>query len=226
MAVRSYFSQIFATSPINGIEQHMSRVHACAEQLVPFFQAACAGDYDEAANVHQKIDDLEHQADDIKRKLRLNLPQTLFMPVARVDLLDLITAQDRIANRGKDISGLILGRKLPIPEATRDLFLSFVQRAVDASAQANKTVSELNELFESGFRGTEVGIMEGMIATLDEIESDTDRIEVEIRELLYTVEEQYSPVDVMFLYKTIDGIGELANRAQTVGSRLQLILAR
>ncbi len=226
MAVRNYFSQIFASSPINGIGQHMQKVHDCANELPEFIDAACLSDFTAARKVHEQIEELEHAADDIKRKLRLNLPQTIFMPVARADLLDLITAQDRIANRTKDISGLILGRKLPIPDVIQDNLREFTQRSVDASAQAFKSVSELSELFESGFRGTEVQVMEAMIATLDEIESDTDRLEVEIREKLYTVEDQYSPIDVMFLYKTIDGIGEIANLSQTVGSRLQLILAR
>lgn len=226
MPVRSYFSQIFATSPISGIEQHMSKVRACAEELIPFFEAVCAGNYEKARGLYDRIDDLEHEADDIKRKLRLNLPQSLFMPVARADLLDLITSQDRVANRAKDIAGLIVGRSLPIPGPTQELFQSFVSRAVDAAGQADKTVAELSELFESGFRGKEVDVMEDMIATLDEIESDTDRIEIEIREKLYSVEADFPPVDVMFLYKTIDGIGEIANLSQTVGSRLQLILAR
>ena len=34
------------------------------------------------------------------------------------------------------------------------------------------------------------------------------------------------PVDVIFLYKIIDWIGDLANRAQTVGGRLQILIAR
>ena len=204
----------------------MSKVHECASELIPFIDAAIRADFKTARKVHETIEDLEHAADNIKRQLRLNLPKTIFMPVARADLLDLITAQDRIANRSKDISGLILGRQLPFPEVTRDLFQAFTARAVDASAQACKTVGELGELFESGFRGTEVQVMEEMIATLDEIESDTDRIEVEVRDKLYTIEKEYSPIDVMFMYKTIDDIGELANLAQTVGARLQLILAR
>ncbi|MGB1581654.1 MAG: TIGR00153 family protein [Nevskiales bacterium] len=226
MPIRNYVSQIFARSPITGIEQHMSHVHDCAQQLPGFIDAACRGDFSTAANIHAQIEEFEHNADDIKRNLRMNLPKTVFMPVARADLLDLITAQDRVANRVKDISGLILGRKLSIPEDTHQTFKEFSQRAVDAIAQAHNTVGELSELFESGFRGAEVEIMEGMIEKLDSIESDTDQMEVQIREHLYAVEDQYSPIDMMFLYKIIDEIGELANLAESVGSRLQQILAR
>ncbi|MDX1496900.1 MAG: TIGR00153 family protein [Salinisphaeraceae bacterium] len=226
MPIRNYVSQIFARSPITGIEQHMSQVHECAQLLPGFIDAACQGDFNKAADIHKKIEEFEHAADDIKRNLRMSLPKTVFMPVARADLLDLITAQDRIANRVKDISGLILGRKLSIPSDVHDDFKEFSQRAVDTTNQANKTVGELSELFESGFRGAEVDIMEGMIEQLDAIESDTDQMEVQIREHLYSVEDQYAPIDMMFLYKIIDEIGELANLAESVGSRLQQILAR
>lgn len=35
-----------------------------------------------------------------------------------------------------------------------------------------------------------------------------------------------TPIDVMFLYRVIELIGDLADVAQRVGSRLQILLAR
>ena len=43
---------------------------------------------------------------------------------------------------------------------------------------------------------------------------------------LAKLEKSLPPVDVMFLYKVIDWIGDLGDRAQQVGSRLELMLAR
>ena len=57
-------------------------------------------------------------------------------------------------------------------------------------------------------------------------EQHTDILEREIRSQLFAVEAQLPPVDVMFLYKIIDQIGELADNAERVGGRLQLLLAR
>ena len=34
------------------------------------------------------------------------------MPVDRADVLELLTQQDRIANKAKDISGRVIGRQL------------------------------------------------------------------------------------------------------------------
>ena len=62
--------------------------------------------------------------------------------------------------------------------------------------------------------------------TLDEIEGDTDEIQVKVRAELYAIEAQLNPVDVMFLYRIFDWIGDLADLSQRVGSRLELMLAR
>ncbi len=65
-----------------------------------------------------------------------------------------------------------------------------------------------------------------MIHMLDEIERDTDRMQVRVRAELAAVERDLHPVDVMFIYKVIDWIGDLGDRAQKVGSRLELLLAK
>ena len=43
---------------------------------------------------------------------------------------------------------------------------------------------------------------------------------------LAQLETELPPIDVMFLYKIIDWTGDLGDRAQQVGSRLELLLAR
>ena len=46
------------------------------------------------------------------------------------------------------------------------------------------------------------------------------------RKILFRLEKDLPPVDVIFLYKIIDWIGDLADRASRVGGYLQLLLAR
>ena len=83
-----------------------------------------------------------------------------------------------------------------------------------------------HELVETGFRGTEVKLVSSMIQKLDNLETETDRIQVQIRSELVQYESELPPIDVMFMYKVIDAIGDLGDRAQQVGSRLELLLAR
>ena len=101
-----------------------------------------------------------------------------------------------------------------------------LRRSVDAADQASKTVNELDELYEVGFVGKEVSVMQSYINTLDKIENETDKLEIAVRAVLFRLEKALDPVEVMFLYKVIDLTGDLADTSQRVGSRLQLLLAR
>jgi predicted phosphate transport protein (TIGR00153 family) len=222
---RSPISGLFGSSPFKPLQEHMASVQECTAQLLPYFDAVLTKDWDEAARQQKKISELEEHADSLKRSLRLRLPNTLFMPVARRDLLEILTMQDKVANKAKDIAGLILGRKMEFPESLHPQIREFVARSIDASAQAQTAINELDELVEAGFRGNEVKLVESMIHKLDEIEHDTDTMQVLIRAGLATVEKELPPVDVMFQYKIIDWIGDLGDRAQQVGSRLELLLA-
>lgn len=222
----NYVYRMFGSSPVRPIQEHMKSVHACAAELVGFFEAVIAQDQAGIKAAQQAVVTLEHDADKLKKSLRLSLPKGLFLPVSRRDLLDMLTMQDNIANKSKDIAGLMLGRQMVLPENMAPLFLIYVKRSVDAIEQARTAINELDELVETGFRGKEVEVVEKMIRRLNQIESDTDEIQVNIRAELFKIEKEMPPVDVMFIYRIIEWVGELADLAQRVGSRLQLMLAK
>ncbi|QKK03423.1 MAG: TIGR00153 family protein [Pseudomonadota bacterium] len=226
MCPTGYISRVFGKSPVRPLQQHFEQAACCALELPNFIQATYAGQWDEAAASRKRIVELEHAADDLKRELRLNLPSGLFMPVARTDVLEMLSVQDRIANKARDISGLMMGRRMRVPDALQGLYLSFVERSLDAVQQARKTVNELDELFETGFRGSEIDLVMGMIKELDQIENDSDSLQVELRARLFEIEKTLPSIDVMFLYKVIDWTGDLGDLAQRVGSRLHLMIAR
>jgi predicted phosphate transport protein (TIGR00153 family) len=216
---------IFGSSPVDPLEKHIGIAYNCAKQLRGFFAAVIKEDWDEASRVRDEIERLEHKADDLKKTIRLRLPKSLFMPVPREDLLELLLVQDKIANRTKDVSGLVLGRKMRLPAEIADDFVDFVSRNIDAAKQARKSVRELDELFTAGFRGAEVVLVEAMIEELDRIETDTDDRQAALRSSLYTIEKSLDPVDAMFLYKVIELTGEIADMAERVGRRLELLLS-
>ena len=218
-------ANIFGSSPVQPLEKHVDIAYRCTKELNGFFAAVVAGDWDKASAARDRITKLEHDADDLKKKIRLRLPKSLFMPVPREDLLELLLVQDKMANRTKDVSGLVFGRKMQIPEPIAEEFLEFVRRNVDAAKQARKSVRELDELFTSGFRGAEVTLVESLIEELDAIETDTDDRQAALRTALFAVEGDLEPVNVMFLYRVIELTGEIADMAERVGRRLELLLS-
>lgn len=220
------FLNLFGRSPIGPMQQHMAKAHECAAQLIPFIDALMAEDWVEAERIQQQISHLEREADQMKKNIRVSLPNSLFLSVPRSDLLELLSVQDKVANRAKDIAGLMLGRKMKIHPDVQPAFRSFVVRSVDASAQALKAIGELSDLMETSFAGREVKLVENLIDELERIEHDTDEMQIKLRAALYQREAVLPPVDVMFTYQVIEWIGDVADRAERVGNRLGIIMAR
>jgi len=226
MVRKSSITSMFAGSPVRPLQQHMEKVHECVAHLIPFFQAVVAKDYEKVAKEQQKIHKLEVAADDLKHELRIHLPNSLFMPMPRERILDIVTTQDQIANKSKDIAGVVEGRKIEIPTQISAIFMGYVESSVAASAQALTIVNELDELVEVGFRGREVATVEDMIDELDKLEYETDKLEKQIRAALFVFEKELHPIDAIFLYQIIDWVGNIADISQRVGARLELLLAR
>ena len=217
---------LFAKSPMKPLQRHVVCVNECCSLLIPFFETCATGDWEKANELRAQISHLEKEADVLKREIRLKLPRGLFMPVDRTDMLGLLTQQDKLANLAKDIAGRVVGRQLEIPSSMQDAFLAYVQRCLDAANQAQEVISELDELLETGFKGREVTLVAEMINKLDIIEDDTDELQIQLRQQLMSIEHKYNPIDVMFLYKILEWVGGIADQAQRVGSRLELMLSR
>ncbi|MCB1827087.1 MAG: TIGR00153 family protein [Coxiellaceae bacterium] len=216
---------MFARSPIRPLQQHMEKAQYCAEMLLPYFDAVLQDDWNKVHELQQEISRNEREADHLKTDFRLHLPKGLFLPVPRTDLLELLSKQEYIANKSKDIAGIILGRKMKIPNQIANQFRNYLERSIDASRQAKKAIDELDELMESGFRGKEVELVEEMIGELDKIEHDTDQMQIKLRQDLFNIEKSLEPIEVMFLYKIIEEIGVLADVSQEAGGRLRMLTA-
>ncbi len=220
------FSRIFASSPFARIQEHIEVTDACVESLLTFMQFALEQDWEQAEQERKKINQLENEADDLKRYIRSHLPKSLFMPISRDDIFELVTIQDKIANRAKDISGIVLGRKMIIPASLKSIMLEFIKTGVDAANFTKKAIFQLDDLVESGFADKYSNSLEGLIKELDEIENTADTLQIQIRAHLMEIEKDMYPVDVMFLYKIIDWIGDLSDRSLRVGNKIQILLAR
>ncbi len=223
---KNYFSKIFSQSPFTAMQEHMDIVNQCVHLLTPLFKATLKQDHKKAREIYKDIGKLENKADVLKKKLRLQMPKGLFMPVARRDLLELLLVQDQAANKAKDVGGLVSGRKMVFPDQLVPLLPEYVKRCEDACRQAKKVINKLDELVETGFAGLEVEVVASFINELDSIEKDTDKMQIKIRTTLMKAEKDLPPIDVMFFYKVIEGIGEVADISQRIGSRVELMLAK
>jgi predicted phosphate transport protein (TIGR00153 family) len=197
-----------------------------AAQLLPdLFEACEKSDWDAVADIYKQISEAERSADKLKRSVRRHLPKSLFLPVPRSDLLALVGIQDHVANTSKDIAGLIMGRHIRFPDDLQPKVQEFVTACVAVSGQALKAIQELDELLQVGFSGREVKRVEDMLKTLDNLEQVTDKQQIKLRAKLFKIEKDMPPVDVIFYYQIISLLAAVADDAESVGDRLQILLA-
>jgi predicted phosphate transport protein (TIGR00153 family) len=226
MAVISPFMQLFGQSPFKPLQEHMCIVVQCANEVPGLFEAVLAGDKDGVDEIRNRIYAFENQADAIKNELRTHLPKSMFMPVDRRDLLEILDIQDSIADTAQDIAGMMVVRGMRLPEAIHDPILILTRRCVDACNQLAKIMDEMDELVETGFRGPEADKVMYMIDELNKIESDTDVLAITVMRQLFQHEDEIGPISTIMWDRVIHWIGDLANFAERAGNRHRLLLAR
>ncbi len=226
MAVMNPFMQLFGQSPFKPLQEHMRIVVQCANEVPGLFEAVHAEDKAKVEESRNKIYALENQADAIKNELRTHLPKSMFMPVDRRDLLEILDIQDSIADTAQDIAGMMVVRGMQLPEAIHDPILILTRRCVDACNQLAKIMEEMDELVETGFRGPEADKVMYMIDELNKIESDTDVLAITVMRQLFQHEDEIGAVSTIMWDRVIHWIGDLANFAERAGNRHRLLLAR
>lgn len=226
MAILSPLGNLFGRSPIGPIQEHMALADSAAQLVPELFRATADDDWTRAGQVHKDIVAAEAAADKLKRSVRRHLPNSLFLPVPRSDLLTLVGILDHVANTSKDIAGLVIGRRIRFPEPLQDGIIELAEGSAATSGKALQAIQELDELLAVGFTGREVKNVEGMLKALDKLEGVTDNLAIRLRAKLFKIESDLPPVEVMFLYQIISLICKVADDAESVGDRLQILMAK
>ena len=217
---------LFAKSPFKPIQEHMRAVLDCAREIPVMIEAVCKGN-EKALNTHkQKIFEKEEKADIMMNELRSKLPKSIFIPVDRRDLLDVLQMQDSIADAAQDIAGMLVQRRMQLPKQLHAPLLEFTRNCVTVCEQAGMIIEKLDELVELGFKGREVKQVAKMVEDLNRSEDATDELGLNLTHSLFDHGENMNPVSVIMWYQTIQWIGDLADNAEDVGNRLRLLIAR
>jgi predicted phosphate transport protein (TIGR00153 family) len=204
----------------------MRVVLECAREVKPLIQALVEGDQGRVIELKDHVFEREAEADRIKNEMRANLPKSLFMPVDRRDLLELLMLQDSIANVAQDIAGLLIERKMQIPDFLSSPLVELTARCIDTVGHAANVIEELDELLAIGFRGREVDRVDEMLKELNAIEDETDELGIALARALFSHEDELKPVSVMMWYQIIEWIGDLADYAEKVGDHIRLLIAK
>ncbi|EED36655.1 conserved hypothetical protein TIGR00153 [Luminiphilus syltensis NOR5-1B] len=223
MEVKTAITEVISSSPMPMLEEHVKTCAQCAAKLPAFFEAAQAGKWKLAEKIQGEIADLESLADELKRHTRNSMPRGIWMSVSRPDILELVRVQDKIANRAKDVVGLSIGRELAFPSALSKALAKYIDTIVASVDAAVEVVSATRELSRTAFGPRQIKAISSKSAAVEKLERKSDDLQSRLRAKLRRHEDKLSPVDAIFLYQLLSQIGQIADSAEGVVHRAQII---
>ncbi len=223
--MRSIFS-MFAKSPFKPLENHMDKVRACVDQIQPLFTAQLAGDYGEVKSISEKIIHLEHEADKIKNGIRDHLPQSIFLAVDKRDFMQLLSAQDDIADATEDLGVILRIRQLVNPEGMGELLTQLVDHVVMCASSACDLIHELDILLEASFGGAEAVKVEKACHQLATYEWQADKMQFTLAQKLFSFGDDLSAADLLLWNEVNKKLGAVADKSELIGKTLRIFLAK
>jgi len=225
MKTTNPLAALFAKSPFGPMQEHMRTVEQAVAELLPLIEALAAEDMEAVAAHRDEVFRLENEADEIKNDIRAHLPKSLLLPVARRDLLELLSSQDAVADAAQDAAGLLGMGKLKVLPVFQAELLELTTEVISVTGKCREVICRLDELLELGFRGRGAEQVMVLIDDLSAAESVTDRQAIALVSLLLDNESLMGPLSVVFWYNLIGMLAGVADEAENVGDRLRLLLA-
>ena len=219
-------ARLFGKSPFAPLQTHMDKVSSCIGELPNLFKAFLEQDPMGIQKSSDKISKLEHEADLSKNDIRNHLPKSLFLPLERGALLEILSLQDALADQAEEIARNAALLPVPlelIPEIRED-FVALCQKNVEVFRLARQVIKELEDLLECSFGGIEAEKVKGMVEQIAFHEYETTQIRNRLLKTLYSKGERL-PYPAFHLTLTlIEEISNLARLSEKLGNRIRMLL--
>ena len=217
-------AKIFGKSPFPPLQSHMKKVKDCVHLLQKLFHAVKQKDEKQKEEIAKKISKLEHEADLTKNDIRNHLPRSLFLPIDKSALLEILSLQDSLADLAEDIAGLVTLKSLDPIEGFQEKFEQFCDFNINVFDLADAIITEFDALLESSFGGIEAEKVKEMIENLAYEEHQLDLLQHELMKILFSYE-KFSSFSSFFLWQNLlKSVGNLANFSEKLANRIRTIL--
>lgn len=202
----------------------MDKVAACADALPELFAALKKGDFDKLEQIAKRISKLEHEADLTKNDIRNHLPKSIFLPIDRGHLLEILELQDHIADCVEDVAVLLTLKRLEVfPEFEKE-FERLLEKNREAFAAVREITEEMHELLETSFGGFEAEKVRDMVERVAYLEHEGDLIQRELLRKIFAVEEKFTPATFYLWMKIFQLVSQLSNFSEKLANRIRMTL--
>lgn len=198
---------------------HVEMVYECLNQLKILMKNYYINDYKSIDKTVEEISRLEHEADEIRRKMEIEFFKGAFLPFDREDRIVLAEAVDSVADMTQETGYGICLSRVHFPDKFTDNFSDLTNSVYVTVSALKKCIELLDE---------DLGEALTMAHEVERLEDDVDKIERKILKKLY---ESYKneEIDILThieLKSTVLRLGNIADRAENASDRVPIIVAK
>lgn len=215
---------LFGRSPFAPLQSHMERVAKCVYRLLDLFEALEKNDEKQLEKIAEEISNLEHDADLIKNDIRNHLPKSLFLPIDRGNLLEILSIQDSIADKSEDVAILMTLTPLELLPIFKQEFKLFLHKNIETFTEAKLIIKELHELVESSFGGIEAEKVRSMVNEVAFREHEADLLQRTLLKSLFKAKDQLNYITFHQWQRVFESIASISNLSENLAYRIRMTL--
>lgn len=217
-------AKLFVKSPFAPLQKHMQDVNECVIKVKEIFEALEKNDTKAVTRIAKELSKLEAKADTTKNELRNHLPSSLFMPISKSALLEILSLQDDIADDCEDVGVLLTIKKLTLKEVFKDDFKNFLKKNLETYALIKKIIEEFDNLLETSFTGREAEKVKSMVYKVALKEHETDLSQRRLLKNIFSNEDQFSHGEFQLWLSILKEIRTLSNTSEKLAHRIRNLL--
>lgn len=217
-------AKLFGKSPFSPLQSHMKKVSICIKKLSEIFDTIEKKQYDRLPKLVEELSKLEHEADLTKNDIRNHLPKSLFLPIDRSQILEILSIQDSIADKAEAIGNLLLLCPSEAFKVFSPAFQEFFHKNIETFWDARQIVKEFDELLESSFGGIEAEKVKAMADQTCYKEHQADVLKTKFRKEFFPIADSLSPSIFYLWTKLIDEVGSISHISESLANKIRMIL--
>ncbi len=210
-------------SPVDLMKRHALLVKEACDYLPDVL-----GKYfyeQEIADIGQKVDQLEHDADDIKVEIRKAYAELKYSFFDKVDALFILHKQDGIIDKADDVIKMLMMNQIKNLDhlIIKDV-IGLSHTVVESVTKMTQAVSNLRIVAESSFSKREITKEKDDLMSVELTESRSDDEAIALGKRIYAMKEKMNAVDVLFLQNIIIALSKIADRAESVAEKVRMLI--
>jgi len=198
---------------IEKLREHLDCTSELLKKVEEILDQAVVKDWGKVRKLMDEIHTLEHKADVIRREMEATLYEGAFLPNFRGDLLNLVEALDKIANRGETVAHQLTLEKVDVPSQ----LVSGLRKQIQLGYRAFNTLKD-----------TIVNIFEDLdeaakrISEVERVEREEDQIELQLIETIFSLDIPLA--HKIQLKQLVLNLGDISDMSEDCSDIVQVIV--